>query len=331
MKLFRSEESRFFAVWTGFILLFFSFSSSKLASYIAPVILPLSVIMGHLFRVYEEKDRGTTRNSGPVWPLLPQVLQSLALGGLTAVPLFVEEYRLLGPPGECWIWLFIPLLPAAALMVIPELMHRRAKSGWFAAIYLCFALYLASLLLPLSHYLTPGKSALDVVRAVRKYVPPPAVLYQYRQTMYGIDFYTGRKTPIVDDLGELKFGADRIAPEERARRFPTDDEFVRAVNARWGQSGEGGESAAAAASTAAGGQGASPAAATPAKGEDGTRYFNRLPSASPAPGKGIAGKRRSASFAVTEGKGNVATLQRSFPEARIVWNNGKFYLLSLPQ
>ncbi len=315
MKLFSSEESRLFAVWAGFILLFFSFSSSKLASYVAPVILPLSVIMGHLFRVYEERDRGTASNSGPAWPLLPQVLQSLALGGLTAVPLFIEEYRLLGPPGECWLWLFIPLLPAAALMVIPELMHRRAKGGWFAAIYLCFALYLASLLLPLSHYLTPGKSALDVVRAVQKYVPPAAVLYQYRQTMYGIDFYTGRKTPIVDDLGELKFGADRIAPEERARRFPTDDEFVRMVNSPSGQSGEGGESAAAAASTAAGGQRASPAA-------------GRFVPGSVTADAAAAGK---VSFAVTEGEGNVATLRRSFPAARLIWDNRKFYLLSVPQ
>jgi len=37
------------------------------------------------------------------------------------------------------------------------------------------------------------------------------------------------------------------------------------------------------------------------------------------------------SFAVTEGKGHVETLRRSFPEARIVWDNGKFYLLALPR
>jgi len=348
--LFRPEEIRLFAVWAGFILVFFSFSSSKLASYIAPVMLPLAVITGHLFRVYELREGKAGKATGappPAWSLLPPVLQGVALGGLTAVPLFVEEYRRLGPPGGCWLWLALPLLLAAALTVIPEMMRRRAKTGWFAAVYLCFALYLASLLLPLSHYLTPGKSALDVVRAVREYVPPAAVLYQYRQTMYGIDFYTGRQTPVVEDLGELKFGADRIRPEERARRFPTDDEFVRAVKSRGGEWGKAGESALAAVPTATHGQrvplatagggkgkgnGGNVRKATPAgAGGQGSRSPSGTPATAPAAGGVVAGKTGPVSFAVTEGMGNVATLRRSFPEARIVWHNRKFYLLALPQ
>ena len=82
----------------------------------------------------------------------------------------------------------------------------------------------------------------------------------------------------MEDLGELKFGADRIDPQERQRRFPTEEEFIRAVK------GSGGVTTA-----------------------------------------------RTPSFAVTEGKGHVETLRRSFPEARIVWDNRKFYLLVLPQ
>ena len=307
--LFSRQEIRLSAVWSGFILLFFSLSSSKLASYIAPAVLPLAVVMGHLFRVYEERIGSAAGGGGRVWPLLPPLLQALALAGLTAVPLFVEEYRRLGPPGGCLLWLVLPALPAAALAIVPELLRRRGRNGWFAAIYLLFALYLATLLMPLSHYLTPGKSALDVVRAVRAHVPAAAVLYQYRTTMYGIDFYTGRQTPIVEDLGELRFGAERISPAERERRFPTDAEFVRAVTSRW-----------------SGGDAATPPASW--TGERGGRGADGKP---PASNAGVTDAAGTASFAVTEGRGNVATLQRSFPAARVVWDNGKFYLLSLPR
>jgi len=309
LRIYATEEIRFFTVWIGFVLLFFSLSSSKLASYIAPAVLPLAVVMGHLFRVYEERIGSAAGGGGRVWPLLPTLLQALALAGLTAVPLFVEEYRRLGPPGGCLLWLVLPALPVAALAIVPELLRRRGRNGWFAAIYLLFALYLATLLMPLSHYLTPGKSALDVVRAVRAHVPAAAVLYQYRTTMYGIDFYTGRQTPIVEDLGELRFGAERISPAERERRFPTDAEFVRAVTSRW-----------------SGGDAATPPAS--GTGDRGGRGADGKP---PASNAGVTDAAGTASFAVTEGRGNVATLQRSFPAARVVWDNGKFYLLSLPR
>ncbi|MCX5828228.1 MAG: glycosyltransferase family 39 protein [Deltaproteobacteria bacterium] len=276
-RLFGKEEIRLFAVWTGFIFLFFSLSSSKLASYIAPVILPLAVLVGRIFTSYEGQGGSGEGNKTTSWTLAPAVVQSLALGVLMLAPLFVREYREIGPPGGSWLWLGIPVIVAAAILFIPEILRKRAKTGWFASVYILFAIYLISLLFPLSHYLTPGKSALDVVRAIRAHVPADAVVYQYRSTMYGIDFYTGRNTPIVEDLGELKFGADRIDPQDRERRFPKEEEFVRAV-------------------------------------------------------KMVAGKAATVpAFAVTEGKGNVETLRRSFPAARIVWDNRKFYLLALPQ
>jgi hypothetical protein len=191
-------------------------------------------------------------------------------------------------------------------MSVPEILRRRINAGWFATVYILFAVYLASLLYPVSHYLTPGKSALDVVRAIRVHVPAGAEVYQYRSTMYGIDFYTGRNTPVVEDLGELKFGADRIDEQERERRFPTEDQFVRAVKR------------AAEKTTASG-------AALTSTGMTG-------PAASiPTTAKAVSVARGGGhSFAVTEGRGHVETLRRSFPEAGVVWNNGKFYLLALP-
>lgn len=304
LELFTGAEIRLFAVWTGFIFLFFSLSSSKLASYIAPVILPLAVLIGRIFASYEDQGGDDAKGEGDTattWTMVPAVVLSLALGGLMLAPLFVREYREIGPPGGCWLWLVIPAIVAAAILFIPETLRKKAKTGWFASIYILFAVYLVSLLFPLSHYLTPGKSALDVVRAIKAHVPPDAVVYQYRSTMYGIDFYTGRNTPIVEDLGELKYGADRINPQEREGRFPTEDQFVRAV-----------KKAASGAALLAGGK------------------AEKVISPPPTPGRAPAVAPGGLSFAVTEGKGHVETLRRSFSEARIVWTNGKFYLLAIP-
>jgi len=303
-ELFSGAEIRLYASWTGFIFLFFSLSSSKLASYIAPVILPFAVLMGCIFASYEDQSDDDASGEGDKtasWTLVPAVVLSLALGGLMLAPLFVREYREIVPPGGCWLWLVIPAIVAAAILFIPETLRRKAKTGWFASIYILFALYLVSLLFPLSHYLTPGKSALDVARAIRAHVPADAVVYQYRSNMYGIDFYTGRNTPIVEDLGELKYGADRINPQEREGRFPTEDQFVRAV-----------KKAASGAALLAGGK------------------AEKVISPPPTPGRAPAVAPGGLSFAVTEGKGHVETLRRSFSEARIVWTNGKFYLLAIP-
>jgi 4-amino-4-deoxy-L-arabinose transferase-like glycosyltransferase len=304
VKLFTGTDIRLFAVWIGFIFLFFSLSASKLASYIAPVILPLAVLMGRIFARYEDQgddDAKGEEGKTASWFLAPAVLQSLALGWLMLAPLFVREYRELGPPGGSWLWLVIPAIVAAAILFIPEVLRQRAKTGWFASIYILFSLYLVSLLFPLSHYLTPGKSALDVARAIRVHVPADAVVYQYRSNMYGIDFYTGRNTPIVEDLGELKYGADRIDPQERERRFPTEDQFVRAV-----------KTAASGAALWTGGKAEKEIWPPPTSG--------KAPTVAPG----------GLSFAVTEGKGHMETLRRSFSEARIVWTNGKFYLLAIP-
>ncbi len=160
IKVFNREEIRLFAVWICFIFLFFSLSSSKLASYIAPVMLPLAVLIGRVFASYEDQggDRFAICPPGYVaceegdktalWTLAPAVVQSLALGGLMFVPLFVREYQEIGPPGGSWLWLGIPLIEAVAILFIPEILRKRANTCWFASVYILFAIYLVSLLFP---------------------------------------------------------------------------------------------------------------------------------------------------------------------------------------
>ncbi|MBE0556015.1 MAG: hypothetical protein IH628_02175, partial [Proteobacteria bacterium] len=53
--------------------------------------------------------------------------------------------------------------------------------------------------------------------------------YQYGMSLYGIDFYTGMRTPIVDDIGELTYGSEQLSQAERAAYFLTSDSFFKLV------------------------------------------------------------------------------------------------------
>ncbi|MDD5169318.1 MAG: glycosyltransferase family 39 protein [Syntrophales bacterium] len=268
-NLFTKEEDRFFLIWTGFIFLFFSASSSKLASYVAPAFPPLAVMMGHVFRSYEERSL-----SRAGWNIKDQllsypaiILQFIAFCAVALAPLAIDEYRRIGHP--LWLWFAVPVGIQVLTLFVPALMKGKIASGWFLSLYFLFACYMALILFPAAHYLSPGKSSSDIVKAVGTYLPKGETLYQYKISMYGVDFTTGMRTPIVDEIGELKFGVDRLSPEERRRWFPTAQEFSREI---------------------------------------------------------INGKGR---YCITEGMGHVDGLKKQVPAVRVLWDNGKFYMLHL--
>lgn len=267
--IFTRREVSFCLIWIGVIFLFFSLSSSKLASYMAPLFPPLALLLGHTFRVYEERSLGQSF----IWQKthmlyhLPIIAQAVLFMGLPVVPFFIPEYQKMAPLP--WFWYALPMAVPVLILFLPPWLKQRVKSGWFLSLYLLGAVYLALILYPAAYYLTPGKSSQDVVQAVKKILPQGAELYQYKISLYGVDFYTGMRTPIVDDLGELKFGADKLSPGEKRRYFPTAAQFVEDVR---------------------------------------------------------NGKSR---YCITEGLGHVEGLRKQVPAMKILWDNGKFYMLYL--
>ncbi len=77
----------------------------------------------------------------------------------------------------------------------------------------------------MSKFLTPYKSAYPIAKIINDYVPQNEELYQYGMSLYGIDFYSKRRTPIVDDIGELRPGVEKLPLEERNRYFLDSDMF----------------------------------------------------------------------------------------------------------
>ena len=227
-KLFGSTEKRFLLTWFGLIFLFFSISSSKLIPYITPIFLPVALGFGHLFRRYEERNGdGKARAPVPLRYHLTGILQAVLFMAVLLAPAVLLEHRVAW--GAWWPWIVIPFVTQVLILFLPDRIRRKTGRGWFASIYLLFFLFLVSLTLPVAQYLSPYKSAYPLSQAIRQHLPTDATLYQYGMSLYGIDFYTGKRTPIVDDIGEVRYGSEQLPAAERERYFLTSDSFFRLV------------------------------------------------------------------------------------------------------
>ena len=222
--LFATAEKRFLLTWAGFIFLFFSISSSKLIPYIAPVFLPIAVFMGHIFRTYDDRSRNIDygKHAG-ILNRLPVILQSVLFIAVLLAPPFLKNHE---TPFHTWLpWVIFPILVQIAIIFLPEIIGRKWQSGWFITIYVLSFIFMSSLIFPASQFLTPYKSAYPIVRIIKDYVPADHELYQYGMSLYGIDFYSKRRTPVVDDIGELRPGVEKLTLEEKNHYFLTSEMF----------------------------------------------------------------------------------------------------------
>ncbi|PYQ66367.1 MAG: glycosyl transferase [Acidobacteria bacterium] len=207
----------FLACWAVFILLFFSASQSKLVPYILPGIPPLAVLAALALQEAETdpRTRSWARVGGAVGALLLSVLAAglllaalgkirTGVGPLPSVLVFAMPTLAAGLL-SVWLWGSGRLRSLAALAVAPALL----------VLGLVAAAPRASLLLstgPIARFLTPRLAPGDEVYAYRCY---PQTLPIYLRRLVGV----------VEYKGELDFGIRHLAPEERARRYPTAAEF----------------------------------------------------------------------------------------------------------
>ena len=225
---FIGQEKRFLLSWIGLILLFFSISSSKLIPYIAPIFPPIALFLGHIFRRYE--DALGVVGGQIVIPFkyrLTVIAQSLLFMAVLLAPLFLRQHRV--SLDSWWPWIVVPTIVQILILFVPDLVRQRTGKGWFISIYLLFALFLASVTFPVAQYITPYKSAYPISMAIKEHLPKGGTLYQYGMSLYGIDFYTGMRTPIVDDIGELRYGSEQLPPTEKNQYFMTSETFFKKV------------------------------------------------------------------------------------------------------
>jgi 4-amino-4-deoxy-L-arabinose transferase-like glycosyltransferase len=225
VPLFKTAEKRFLLIWIIFIFVFFSVSSSKLIPYIAPIFLPIAVIFGHLFRLYDDRNISLEEGRGRRFLFnLPMILQSFMFTALILSPFFIKNAKLSKYLGnshlEKWCWLLIlPVLFQVMMIFLPPFVKKRWKRGWFLTVTVLSALFLISIHFPISHFLAPHRSAYSISKAIRVLVPPDQELFQFRTSLYGIDFYNKIRTPMVGRLGELEFGFNQLPLGERSRYY----------------------------------------------------------------------------------------------------------------
>ena len=231
--LFRKADRLFLMIWITFIFVFFSFSSSKLMPYILPIFLPIALLIGRLFSWHEDQPvnllKGVPKN---LLHHLPVILQSLLFITLLLLPPFLENRKLgkalmIMPIDHWWRWVLIPILFQLLTIFLPDLVERRWREGWFLTAYILSAFFLAALVFPISKFLSPYKSAYPVARAIKKLLPVDQELFQFRTSLYGIDFYDKIRTPRVDASGELRFGIEKLSPNERTHYFLSSEAFFK--------------------------------------------------------------------------------------------------------
>jgi hypothetical protein len=102
---------------------------------------------------------------------------------------------------------------------------RQWRRGWFLTSYTLSVLFLVSILFPRAHFLTSYKSAHPVSKAIHTILPPNQELFQFRISLYGIDFYNKIRTPMIDPCGEMEFGFNQLPREEKCHYYLCGEEF----------------------------------------------------------------------------------------------------------
>ena len=127
------------------------------------------------------------------------------------------------------IFLPLSLFGGRVFHLYDEQNYVRKKTGgnWFITVYIVSALLLAVTVFPVSHFVAPRKSAYLLTQAIKKYVPAGHELYQYGMSLYGIDFYAKMRTPIVDDIGEVRYGSEFLPVAEKLHYFLNSEEFFK--------------------------------------------------------------------------------------------------------
>lgn len=214
-------------VWPIFIIVFFSFSSAKMVAYIASAFLPMAVIFGNYFRLYDESARtGNDNNKASVTNVIIMI-QALIFISVLLIPLYAEKvFNLTGDLRVMYnpYWMSLVILPICiqVLMVfLPNFVRKLTGEGWFLTMYCLIGLFMISLVPPVSAFLIPYKTSLPVRHAIQSYVPAGHPVYQYGIHLFSLDF--GRKeeirTPIVEQFAELNYGISQLPALERDRYF----------------------------------------------------------------------------------------------------------------
>lgn len=195
------DATLFLVLWAGFIFAFFSFSDSKLPSYVLPVFPALALLIAVRLTTIDGR--------ALAWQLSPVAL--LALAGFFAVPytvrlasaaIPVELYRNQIP----WLYAAAGTLLAGTLAAMVCGWRRRVKH----AVVICsFAGLAASQLLVASESaLSPAHSTYQLVQKLKPWLKPGVPFYSVGSYEQTLPFYIRRTVTLVAYQDEMAYGLE---------------------------------------------------------------------------------------------------------------------------
>ncbi len=197
-KSWHDSPGFFFACWAIFPIIFFSFSDSKLPSYILPAIPAIALLLAiSLSRLIGKR----SALSSAIFVALGLTWIGFAAGGLvwlhhlpgnTAVPLDHAPLANPGASANIPIILCVVLAAAAGIAIIAFSSSRRRTAIWVSLLLVCVLIEIAGTsILP---DLDPYYSARTVGTMLRHDLYPGRLFtYQLpRSWQYGLNFYLGR-------------------------------------------------------------------------------------------------------------------------------------------
>lgn len=202
------------AAWALGILVFFSFSGSKLPGYVVPMFPALAWLAA---RVLLEADAATWRR------LRGWMLAGIAVVAAVAMAVMLRSER---PALQAYAqWLLAAAAVAAASAALAAACERRGARDASLA---CAAVgwWLAGTIGILGHAnLSRAASGVDLLPAIEARLQPTTVIYGVKRLDHTLPFYLGRTLVMVEAPDELAFGVR----QEPSRWLPT----VAAWRQRW--------------------------------------------------------------------------------------------------
>ncbi|MBZ5699608.1 MAG: glycosyltransferase family 39 protein [Acidobacteriia bacterium] len=179
----------FFASWSGFIVLFFSLSQSKLPGYILPAIPPLFVLLGgEVARSLEQGGRSTAWQTGATGFIFLALAGLLAEPGLRAARLVrINDFRYLEAA------LFIAVVGGLSVLVLSWL--KRPRTAFIGIVLLMIAL-LEIVNVGILPQMSPLISSRELANTILSQGQTAANVAEYklpRSWGYGLHYYFGKE------------------------------------------------------------------------------------------------------------------------------------------
>lgn len=208
------DANIFLLTWFGVILLFFSFSSSKLIPYIVPCLPPLAILMAcNADRMISANRWGGSALgwSVAIWTLFSAAAFAYAFIGDELTPL--EDAAIT-------VGVSIGLLGGAFCAWRHTRGHDYEKAFYALCIgSMIFALGLQTIYIPLNRTRSAWPVAKEIIAAQRS----GETIAVFAEVLQGMPFYTKQRVMLVDYTGELEFGARQ---KEGEGWFPSREAFL---------------------------------------------------------------------------------------------------------